>query len=508
MKIEISKKYLVFPVNTLSSMKKLSFRNGENAVYQLNIKLDNLTPNFYAYLNVSRFMGQTLDLSVTPEMDLRFEVVDEMDISGTYREPMRPQIHFTTQNGWINDPNGLIYLDGTYHMFYQHNPAEPNWENMHWGHAESKDLIHWEEKPAALFPDHRGTMFSGSAFLDQKNALGKGGNAALLFHTTTSPFCQHMSYSLDNFKTIIPFSDPPVVPHIMAENRDPKIVYCEELDCYVMMLYLDRDEYCMLTSHNLSDWAEFQRIHLPGDGECPDIFCLRDPAGNRRWVIMGASSKYLVGQFKDGKFVACQEVQPLHYGSAAYAGQTFSNLPDGRVVRVDWDRWGLPADRFNGQMGIPMELTLDQHGDKYYLQAKPVTELDCICKETAVFVTPQIPFRTELEKSPYLLKLTGKGLGLLTLTVFGRTIRFDFEKNQLWMAGCTAPISVAEDNLDVTVIVDRCSLELYADNGRIYVSAVNNETISDYNIPYLTVTADEDTVLDRIEVTALESIWA
>ena len=310
MKIEITKKYLVFPVNTLSSMKKLSFRNGENAVYQLNIKLDNLTPNFYAYLNVSRFMGQTLDLSVTPEMDLRFEVVDEMDISGTYREPMRPQIHFTTQNGWINDPNGLIYLDGTYHMFYQHNPAEPNWENMHWGHAESKDLIHWEEKPAALFPDHRGTMFSGSAFLDQKNALGKGGNAALLFYTTTSPFCQHMSYSLDNFKTIIPFSDTPVVPHIMAENRDPKIVYCEELDCYVMMLYLDRDEYCMLTSHNLSDWAEFQRIHLPGDGECPDIFCLRDPAGNRRWVIMGASSKYLVGQFKDGKFVACQEVHP------------------------------------------------------------------------------------------------------------------------------------------------------------------------------------------------------
>ena len=194
--------------------------------------------------------------------------------------------------------------------------------------------------------------------------------------------------------------------------------------------------------------------------------------------------------------------------SAKDYAYSYFHLPDGRVVRVDWDRWGLPADRFNGQMGIPMELTLDQHRDKYYLQAKPVTELDCICKETAVFVTPQIPFRTELEKSPYLLKLTGKGLGLLTLTVFGRTIRFDFEKNQLWMAGCTAPISVAEDNLDVTVIVDRCSLELYADNGRIYVSAVNNETISDYNIPYLTVTADEDTVLDRIEVTALESIWA
>ena len=507
MTITITKRYLVFPVNTLASMKKLHFAINEKSVYQLNIKLDHITPNFHAYLDVSRYMGQTLTISVVPEMELHFQMADEMNLPHVYQEPMRPQIHFTTKNGWINDPNGLIYLDGVYHMFYQHNPAEPNWENMHWGHAESRDLIHWHEKPAVLFPDHRGTMYSGNAFLDTENALGKGRNTALLFYTTTTPFCQHMSYSTDNFKTVIPFRNAPVVPHIMAENRDPAVVFCQELGCYVMLLYLDRDEYGILTSHNLADWTEHQRIHLPGDGECPDIFCLQDPAGNRKWVIMGASSKYLVGQFESGQFIACQPIQSLHYGTAAYAGQSFSNLPGGRVVRMDWDRWGLPADGFNGQMGIPMELTLDEENGNYYLQAQPVAELECLYQQTDVFQSPTLPFRADLEPSPYLLKLHGNGTGTLTLTVFGRTIHFDFENNRLTLAGCTAPISVTGADLDVTVIVDRCSLELYADHGRIYASAVNKESISDYNLPWLTVQSQGDIALDQIQLTLLKSIW-
>lgn len=507
MTIKITRKYLVFPVNTLASMKKLSFSLGEDTVYQLNIKLDNLTPNFYACLDVSRFMGQLLTLSVAPDMELRFEETDEMPLAQVYREPMRPQIHFTTKNGWLNDPNGLIYLDGTYHMFYQYNPTEPNWENMHWGHAESRDMIHWEEKPAALFPDHRGTMYSGSAFLDQKNALGMGENTALLFYTTTAPFCQHLSYSRDHFQTIIPFGNGPVVPHILAENRDPSVVFCEELDRYVMMLYLDREEYCMLTSHDLFHWTEHQRIHMPGDGECPDIFCLQDPAGNRKWVIMGASSKYLVGQFEEGKFVPCQEIRSLHYGSAAYAGQTFSNLPGGRVVRIDWDRWGLPADRFNGQMGIPMELTLGQEAGQYYLQAQPISELMSLAKKTLTFTAPALPFKTRLEAAPCLLKLKGKSSGQLTLTLFGRTVSFNFAENKLRMAGTAAPMATLGNDLDLTMILDRCSMELYADNGRIYVSAVNSEAVSDYNIPWLILSADGDATLEYIEITALDSIW-
>ena len=205
MTTEIKNKYLIFPVNSLGTVKKMFFRIGGEVVYQLDIKLDNIAPDFYAYIDVSRFSGKTLDVSINPEMQIIFRVADEMNIENLYNEPMRPQVHFTTKNGWLNDPNGLIYSDGVYHMFYQHNPAEPNWGNMHWGHAESGDLIHWEQKDIALFPDERGAMFSGCAMPDDKNILGKNnGNdkAILLFYTTTAPFCQYMSYSVDNFKTI------------------------------------------------------------------------------------------------------------------------------------------------------------------------------------------------------------------------------------------------------------------------------------------------------------------
>lgn len=204
MLLEIKKNYLVFPVNTFSYRKKLFFKIENKIVYSLNIRLDNFNPDFYAYIDVSEFIGQTLEISIEPGMKITYREADEIDTPNLYKEPMRPQIHFTTKNGWINDPNGLIYIDGVYHMFYQYNPAEPECENMHWGHAESRDLIHWEEKPATLFPDERGTMFSGSAVYDEKNLINKNPDkkAALLYYTTTSPFCQYMSYSTDNFKTI------------------------------------------------------------------------------------------------------------------------------------------------------------------------------------------------------------------------------------------------------------------------------------------------------------------
>ena len=241
MKIKIQKKYLIFPVNTFLPRKKLMFKIDGETVYSLNIKLDNYAPDFFAYIDVSRFMDKEIELDVNPETEINFKESDTMELENLYSEPLRPQVHFSTKNGWINDPNGLIYLNGVYHMFYQYNPAEPEWENMHWGHAQSRDLVHWEEKDTALFPDSRGTMFSGSAFLDEKNVSGlKDGenNAALLFYTATEPFCQYMSYSTDDFKTIAHYGKQPVVPHILDCNRDPKVVFCDELNCYIMALYL------------------------------------------------------------------------------------------------------------------------------------------------------------------------------------------------------------------------------------------------------------------------------
>lgn len=515
MEITINHKYLIFPVNLYAIRKKVEFYREDKKVYTLNIRLDNLNPNYYAYIDVSRFMGQTLTLSVTPKMEPLFREADEMDIKGLYHESLRPQIHFTTKNGWNNDPNGLIYLDGVYHMFYQHNPAEPDWENMHWGHAESLDLIHWEEKDIALFPDERGAMFSGSAVLDTKNLLGKNiGNkkATLLFYTTTDPFCQYMSYSTDNFQTIIPYSMHPVVPHIEDANRDPKVIFCDELDCYIMALYLTDDVYCLLKSHNLSDWTELQRIHLKGDSECPDIFPLSDQDGNRKWVLMGASDKYLVGSFQNGKFAAEQPVLSLHYGDSGYAGQTFSNLPNGRVVRMVWDIWAMSTFNFKCQMGIPMELSLKKHEQTYYLHANPIQEIESIYNHSRSFdnitLSDQKTFHESLDVGPQLLRIKGAHYtnGTLQIIVFGKKIMLDFSKNEITITH-TAPISLTHTDLDLTVIVDTCSIEIFSDSGKILMTCADTNSICDYNLPYITMETTSTLTLDCVEIHSLNSIW-
>lgn len=516
MEITVNKRYLVFPVNSLASTKQLVFRENGIVKYKLDMKLDYVHPDFYAYIDVARFAGSTLNLSVFPEMELRFRQTDEMEKENLYREPMRPQIHFTTRNGWLNDPNGLIYLDGTYHLFYQHNPAEPNWGNMHWGHAVSQDLIHWEERELALFPDERGTMFSGSAVLDEENLLGKNTQdrkAVALFYTTTSPFSQNLSWSADGLKTIEKFDGNPVVPHIVSENRDPKVQFCRELGCYVMALYLQDDLYSILRSEDLVHWEELQRIVLKGEYECPDIFPICDGEGTRKWVFIGCRDHYLVGSFQSGKFVPEQEIKALSYGNAAVAGQNFSNLQDGRTIRMEWDCWDLPAPGFNGQMGIPMELSLERRADAYYLKAKPVRELDLLCKHKVSYENVRIsndrPFVQKLEEAPQRVHIKGTTgqTGRLTLRIFGRTVDIDLSENTVKLGRITAPVSVAEKELDMILIMDTCSIELFLDDGRVFASCLDTSSVIDWNLPWLRLETSEQLQLQSVEISALNSIW-
>lgn len=516
MKITIKNNYLIFPVNTFTTYKKLTFNYGDKTLYSLDIKIDNFNPDFYAYIDVSRLIGQTLDISVDPQIKLDFRVTDEIDIDNLYIEPLRPQIHFTAKNGWINDPNGLICLDGTYHMFYQYNPAEDHWGNMHWGHATSTDLIHWEEKKTALFPDDRGAMFSGSAILDENNLLGKNTDnqkAALLYYTATSPFSQHLSYSTDGFQTIEKYSDNPIIPHIEDENRDPKVIFCDELNCYIMALYLRNDIYGIFKSDDLVNWVEFQRLSLPGDNECPDIFPLKDSTGNRKWVFSGARGRYLVGKFENNKFEPEQEAISQHYGNSAYAAQTFSNLPNGRIVQISWDRWELPSYGFNGQMGIPVELTLSLYENTYYLEAKPIKEIESLYSSTEryenVKASHNTDFRVRLEDTPYLFKINGLTNvgGVTKMQIFGRTISLDFNKNEITVGKNYAPISLTASNAEITIIVDRCSIEIFADDGKIYMSCIDNDTLCDRNLPYLVIKSENETVIKNMEIHSLKSIW-
>ena len=497
MKLTIQHPYLVFPVNTEKSMKKLLFRLGNELVYESDIRLDPVSPDFYAYLDVARFTGKELTLSVEPEMALSFREADSIDRPDLYREAFRPRYHFTEKNGWHNDPNGLVRdAEGAYHMFYQLNPACPQWGNMHWGHAVSSDLIRWEQKDIALFPDTFGTMYSGSGLLDKDNAAGFGKDALLFYYTAAGggnlrsegqPYTQCLAYSSDNGKTFVKYENNPVIRHIEAANRDPKIVWCDELSRYALALYLDGNTYAILTTTDMKHFDMLQTLVLPNDSECPDFYPMTADDGTRHWVYSGASAKYLVGNFHDGKFVPEQEVRQMHEGSEGYAAQTYSTLPDGRRINVAWQHIRFPDNMpFFSQMSLPVVHTLKKKGSDYVLYAQPAEEVD------SLRLSPLAVEKTENGCASVLsdacteltVSLPAEG-GEVFLNMLGNTVVFDRTRMELRTGDYRIPTEAENGRITVRLYWDICSLEVFA--GPEYACF---RVISDENLHKITLTGD------------------
>ena len=274
-------------------------------------------------------------------------------------------------------------------MFFQYNPVGSSWGNMHWGHAVSEDLVHWTEFGIALYPDKLGTMYSGSAIVDYENASGlKSGedDPILLFYTAAGGksvlsegrnFTQCMAYSTDGGITFKKYDKNPVIPHIKAENRDPKVVR-DGGGGYFCALYLDGIEYALLHSDNLLDWSPLQTLTLPGDGECPDFYPLSFE-GKMKWVFSGASDRYLTGDIVEGRFVPdSPDPLRLHYGRSSYASQTWSDVPDGRRLRIAWTRWNAidPSPlAYWSSMTTPTEMTLKKLDNRACLTVAPASEV-------------------------------------------------------------------------------------------------------------------------------------
>src|SRR5207249_4140580 len=236
---------------------------------------------------------------------------EEIKTAPLYAETYRPQFHFTAQQNWHNDPNGLVYYKGEYHLFFQHNPFGINWGNMTWGHAISRDLVHWEQIANAIEPDRLGTIFSGSAVVDWKNTAGfqtgkeKPLEAIYTAAGDTSPeskvqpYTQCIAYSNDRGRTWTKYAGNPVLKHIVGGNRDPKVVWHEATHRWILALYLDGDKFAFFSSPDLKNWAHLHDINVPGCGECPDFFEI-PVEGNkteRKWVWTAANGHYLVGTF-------------------------------------------------------------------------------------------------------------------------------------------------------------------------------------------------------------------
>lgn len=508
MEIRIEKSYLVLPTNKYAKPKRIRFFKNGKEVYYLNVRLSTLDIDFYAYIDMRRFIGDTLSIEISPAMNFTYSQSDTME--GEYDDCLRPYIHFTSKRGWLNDPNGLIQIGDEYHMYYQHNPAERAWGNMHWGHAVSSDLLHWKELPTALFPDETGAMFSGCAVEDKKNVsrLGKDGvNPVLIYYTSAGneasvpvPFTQGLAYSTDGLKSLQKYENNPVLGRIVGENRDPKVVWCDEINAYIMALYLAGEEFILLSSTDLLSWSELQRVCIPGDSECPNFFPLTADNNQRKWVLMGAHDVYLVGDFVNGKFQASQGTKRLCNQSVSYASQAYTDREDKRIIRFAWLR-GVYGKTFAQQMSLPCDLFLQNRNGEYYLSVQPSLELSALTKSQDGYkqVNLSAPKRFETGNCALSLQLKGdwKDKGEILIVCFGVEVKLDFANNQIVVDKTVNPLSITRETLNVRLIIDRASMEVFCDDGKI-AFAITEQAICDANLPYVEISSDCDYTLDSL----------
>lgn len=480
--IKITKRYLNFPISHKQDRAKMTFHVNGQPDLSVVIRLAPDEADYWVFKDVSHLKGKTVKITYDGNDKGLSKIHQDDVIAGQdtlYKEKNRPQFHFTTRRGWINDPNGLVYHDGEYHLYYQHNPYEREWENMHWGHAVSKDLIHWKELPTALFPDQHGTMFSGSAVVDYDNTAGynKGSTPAMIAaYTAASPEkqVQCIAYSLDNGRTFTKYEGNPVIDSKATWNsqdtRDPKVFWHKPSNHWVMVLN-ERDGHSIYTSANLKDWQ--YESHITGFWECPELFELPIDGdfSNTKWVMYGASGTYMLGSF-DGKVFTPEAGKYLYTTGSIYAAQTFTNMPDGRRVQIGWGKVSHPGMPFNGMMLLPTELTLHTTKDGPRLYNKPVAETEqlfTLAKQWKGLTAGQAnELLKEFGKENVLrirttIKLshaTGAGLDFC-----GRRL-LDYDLNHTVVNGVFySPEDPTSMEITADIYIDRTNVEVFVDGG-------------------------------------------
>ena len=346
--------------------------------------------------------GRSSGQQPKPLMVEHIQSSDEFDTAN--REIFRPNYHFTPAYGWMNDPNGMVYKDGEWHLFYQYNPYASVWGNMHWGHAVSRDLVNWEHLPVAIAPDGIGAIFSGSCIVDKNNTAGFGEGAIVAIYTSSGDAqIQSIAYSNDNGRTFHKYPGNPVLTSDQGNFRDPKVFWHEETSKWIMILAVGKDVH-FYSSDNLKEWtfesafgAEYG--NHGGVFECPDIMELPvEGTSEKKWMVIvninpggpsgGSATQYFTGDF-DGKTFTCESkpetVKWMDYGKDHYATVSFANAPDNRHVVMAWmSNWQyagvVPTLQFRSANSVPRELSLYKEGGEHYLKVTPSPELEALRK--------------------------------------------------------------------------------------------------------------------------------
>jgi fructan beta-fructosidase len=479
--LTLEKTYLHFPVKTGAKKHRVALLVDGKVMRDFEIELAD-DPEWWAHLDVSAWRGKkaTVRVDWLAEDAKALESVTQADTiwhaEEVYREPQRAQFHFSPRRGWNNDPNGMVYANGEYHLYFQHNPYGWNWGNMHWGHAVSPDMVHWREEAIALYPPVYDDMaFSGSAVVDKANTSDwKKGDADLLvgaFTSTGRGEC--MVYSNDKGRTWQEFVGNPVVKHA---GRDPKLLWYEPTKQWVMAVYDETDKkqwIAFYTSPDLKTWTFTSRIE--GFFECPDFFELPLDGGAKKWVLTAASSEYRVGSFDGKTFTPETPKLPGHRGKGFYAAQTFSDEPKGRRVQIGWFQTATPGTAFNQAMSLPNELTLKATADGPRLAWQPVAELASLRgKQIGKFDGLLSPGADALKGAHgELLEIRaefaaeeGTEIGF---NVRGVNVNYDVKKQEINVNGHAAPAPLRNGRQRLIIYADRTNLEVFASDGLTYV---------------------------------------
>jgi fructan beta-fructosidase len=482
--INISKRYLNLPIAQSEDRSKMIFSVDGKKEIEFVIRLASSKPDYWVFYDVTAYKGKKLKISYYGDPKGLGNIYQDDKINGQdslYKETNRPQIHFTPRRGWNNDPNGMVYFEGEYHLYFQHNPFEREWQNMSWGHAVSKDLVHWEELPVVMVPDSLGMMFSGTAVVDYLNTSGFGKDGIppiVVIYTVDTPDNERqcIAYSLDKGRTYIKYQGNPVIDSKAKWNskdlRDPDVFWYSPANHWVMVLY-ERDGNSIYTSKNLKDWT--YESHVTGFFECPQFFELPVDGNinNRKWVMYGASGTYMTGSFDGRKFTP--ESGKYYYGNGGiYAAQTFNNIPasDGRRIQIGWGRIVNQGMPFKHLMLLPTELTLRTTKEGIRMYNNPVKEIESLQgKETswnnltgsdgsAALQEFNNAVSCRIKTTIKLSHSTDAGLSL-----YGQPLlRYDMNYNQI-NGAFYSPEERTGMTLSADIIVDKTCVEVFIDNG-------------------------------------------
>lgn len=543
-KVKVSGNFLQLPLvrnpdRSLPGFQKLSILHGGKVERFMHVMMpaEGQKPDLWYSVDVRSFKGQevTLQFATTDKGVLeRLQFSDKETIDpAAYEGTHRPRFHFSPRLGWMNDVNGTYYQDGLYHLFYQFNPAStvygPGFD-MHWGHSVSKDLIHWEEWPVALFPNGAGQCYSGTTVMQHSPIPGVNEGAKLpapaLFFTATEPFSQHLATTPDGGKTWVRHAANPVVPKMGHSDRDPKVVWHEPSKHYVMVLYVDGkgDTYEFLRSKNLTDWERTSVI--PGWFECPEFFPVKSPTtGEDLMLLYGCyggkqfnseervrfNSCYQLGRFDGKTFTPVSEIRPAHLGPNFYGALIFMNDPKGRHIMMGWGQnTKFPGEPFNQCASLPLEMKVKAIDGKDTLCYEPTEEVAAL-RGKPLLQEKNLTTEEANRKLERLEKETGYDVvvkfrqgdkaAATDVKIRGIHFRHDPSAGTLVQNGRTTKVHPGE-TLDARILIDRGMVEAFWNGGE---AAYAISSLHTDDGPALKIEGDSE--IEELTVYPTKNIW-